>query len=216
MKFLILTLYYPPEIGGSPIRVHSIARELSRSGHEVEVVTALPNYPRGRFFPGYERCFFRREVQEGITLRRVWLYPAVGGGFGRFLNYCSFTVTCLFGLLHAKRPDFIFVESPPIFLSIPAYLAGKIWRVPIIFNVADLWPDIIAEGGFLKRGFAIRCLERLESWSYRKATYVSAVTEGLRNALLQKKAVPREKLLFLPNGADAVRFRPLPPETALQ
>ena len=177
MKFLLLTQYFPPEIGGAQTRLRSTAVELKRLGHDVEIVTALPNYPRGKFYPGYEGRIYLREEFEGITVRRVWLYPAMGGGLRRMLNYASFTIMSLFGLLLSQRPDFIFVESPPLFLSIPACVAGFLWRVPFIFNVADLWPDIVVEGGFLKQGPLIRLMRRLEQWSYRSAGYVNAVTE---------------------------------------
>jgi colanic acid biosynthesis glycosyl transferase WcaI len=206
MKFLILTQYFPPEIGGAQTRLRSTAVELKRLGHEVEVVTALPNYPRGKFYPGYERCVYRREDFEGITVRRVWLYPALGGGVQRMLNYVSFTFMSLLGLLLSDKPDFIFVESPPLFLSLPAFAVGLIWGVPFIFNVADLWPDIVVEGGFLKDGFVIRLMKRLEQWSYRRAEYVNVVTEGMRATLIRDKQVPSDKILFLPNGADTVHY----------
>jgi colanic acid biosynthesis glycosyl transferase WcaI len=216
MRFLILTQYFPPEIGGPQTRLKSFAVELKRIGHEVEVVTGMPNYPRGKVFPGYEDSFYRREVREEVVVHRVWLYPALGGGIQRMLNYASFTLTSLFGLLRARKPDCIFVESPPLFLSIPAYLAGLIWKVPFIFNIADLWPDIIVEGGFLKRGLLARALYALEQWSYSRATYVTAVTEGLREALIRKKSVPIQKVLFLPNGVDTVLYRPRPCDDGLK
>jgi colanic acid biosynthesis glycosyl transferase WcaI len=215
-KFLILTQYFPPEIGGAPTRLQSVATELKRMGHEVEVLTGFPNYPRGKFFPGYEHGFYRRELRDGITIHRVWLYAATGGGVQRMLNYLSFSSTAFLGLLKTKRPDYIFVESPPIFLSVPAHLAGLLWGVPFIFNVSDMWPDVIVEGGFLKEGFLVRCMRVLERWSYRKALYVNAVTDGVRQDLLTKKSVPSEKVLFLPNGADTVRFQARPADNALK
>jgi glycosyltransferase involved in cell wall biosynthesis len=149
-------------------------------------------------------------------VHRVWLYPALGGGIQRLLNYVSFTLASFFGLPRARKPDCIFVESPPLFLSIPAYLAGLIWKVPFIFNVADLWPDIIIEGGFLKNGRLARLLYALERWSYSRATYVTAVTEGLRESLIRKKLVPLEKVLFLPNGVDTVLYQPRPSDEGLK
>ena len=208
MKFLLLTQYFPPEIGGAQTRLRSTAVELKRLGHDVEVVTALPNYPRGKFYPGYQGRGYVREEFEGITVRRVWLYPAMGGGPRRMLNYASFTILSLLGLLLSRRPDFILVESPPLFLSIPAWVAGFLWRVPFIFNVADLWPDIVVEGGFLKQGPLIGLMKRLEQWSYRRAGYVNAVTEGMRDTLIREKHVPADKILFLPNGADTIHYQP--------
>jgi glycosyltransferase involved in cell wall biosynthesis len=216
MRFLILTQYFPPEIGGAQTRLKSFATELCRAGHDVEIVTALPNYPKGRFFPGYEKCFYRREVQDGLTIQRVWLYPAVGGSVKRLLNYLSFTLTCLVGLWRAERPDYIFVESPPLFLSVPAFVAGLFWGVPFIFNVADLWPDVIVDGGFMKDGFIIRILQFIEQWSYRRAAYVSTVTDWLVDVLRDKKRVPESKLLFLPNGVDTQRFRPRAADESLK
>jgi colanic acid biosynthesis glycosyl transferase WcaI len=216
MKFLILTQYFPPEIGGAQTRLRSTATELHRLGHQVEVITALPNYPRGRIFSDYRGCFYRREESDGIRIHRVWIYAAMGGGVARMLNYSSFTLTAFFALLLARRPDFIFVESPPLLLSIPAYIAGLFWRVPYIFNVADLWPDIILEGGFMERGLLVRLLFKLEQWSYRKAARVNAVTDGLRDSLLQDKQVPPEKVLFLPNGVDTTHFQWRPPDEALR
>jgi len=211
MKFLILTQYFPPEIGGAMTRLKSFALELLRQGHEVEVVTSMPNYPRGHFFAGYEKSFYKKEVMEGITIHRVWLYPAVGDGLKRMLNYASFALTCLYGLLRARKPDYLFAESPPLFLSVPAFLATTLWRVPFIFNVADLLPYVIVEGGFI-----VRCLRRVERWSYRRAAYVNTVTDWMLRVLREQKSVPEEKLLFLPNGVDTRKFRPFPPDEDLE
>jgi glycosyltransferase involved in cell wall biosynthesis len=216
MRFLILTQYFPPEIGGAQTRLKSFASELLRCGHEVEVVTAMPNYPRGKFFPGYERDWYRHEDLDGINVHRVKLYPAVGGGLKRMLNYVSFTIASLYGLFRAKKPDYIFVESPPLFLSFPAFLAGLFWRVPFIFNVADLWPDVIVEGGFMKDGLIVAWLRKVEQWSYRRAAHVNAVTDGIVKDLQQKKSVPPVKMLFLPNGVDTRKFCPAPPDEGLQ
>jgi colanic acid biosynthesis glycosyl transferase WcaI len=208
LRILILTQYFPPEIGGPQTRLASMTGELRRLGHDVEVVTGLPNYPRGKFFPGYGRSFYRRELLSGVIVHRLWLYPAMGSGIGRMLNYASFAATSLFGLMRAEKPDFIFVESPPLLLALSGYLAGRLRGVPFILNVADLWPDAIVEGRFLQDGFLLRSMEAIEKWSYRNAAYVNAVTEGIRDRLVEQKAVPREKVLFLPNGVDAIRYQP--------
>ncbi|HME13018.1 MAG TPA: glycosyltransferase family 4 protein [Candidatus Acidoferrum sp.] len=216
MRFLIFTQYYPPEIGAASTRLDAMARELRDLGHEVEIVTALANYPKGEIFPEYRGSFYRREMRNGIEVHRVWVYASVGSGMVRMLNYCSFCVTAIVGLSRAKKPDYLFVESPPLMLSVPAYLYSVVRGVPFILNIADLWPDTIAEMGLLGKGIALDLLYWLERWSYRKAAYVNAVTEGLRNDLLEKKNVPREKVLFLPNGADTRRYRPEPEDAGLK
>ena len=216
MRFLILTQYFPPEIGAAQTRLEAMAAELRRMGHEVEIVTAMPNYPRGRIFPEYRRRVYCREIRDGVTVHRVWVYAAMGGGLGRLLNYGSFVFMSVFGLLRAKRPDYVFVESPPLPLTLTGYLFARVWGVPSIMNVADLWPDAALEMGFLEDGLVVRAIRMLEAWSYRHATYVNAMTEGIRESLLSKKRLRPEKVLFLPNGVDTLHYHPRPVDIVLK
>lgn len=215
MRFLLLTQYYHPEIGAAQVRLHSVAITLQRLGHDVEVVTAMPNHPGGRILHKYRGRFCCHEMCEGVAVRRVWLYASTGSGLKRVLNYTSFAVTSLWGLLQAKKPDFIFVESPPLLLSVPAYLASRIWRRPIIFNVADIWPDAAEQLGVLSNKRLIKVAQRLEHWSYSIAKYVTTVTDVFADTLSSQKGVPREKLLFLPNGVDTEMLRPQEPDRHL-
>jgi putative colanic acid biosynthesis glycosyltransferase WcaI len=215
LRVLILTQYFQPETGAPQIRLAAMCREFVRLGHEVEVVTAFPNYPTGKIYPDYRGKFYSRELWEGVLVHRVWLYAATGAGFKRLLNYATFTAMSIFGFLRARKPDFIFIESPPLFLSVPAFMAAWCWRVPMIFNVADLWPDSVREMGMLRDGAVLRFAEWLELWSYRKATYVNAVTDGIREVLTAEKGVPTSKILFLPNGVDTNLFKPKAPDRAL-
>jgi glycosyltransferase involved in cell wall biosynthesis len=208
VKFLFLTQYFPPEIGAPQVRLAAMARELVRLGHEVEVVTGLPNHPTGKIFPEYRGKFSADEYWEGIRVHRTWMYAATGAGWRRMLNYGSFAATSLWGLWRSKRPDYLFVESPPLFLSAPAWLMGLRWRRPFIFNVADLWPDSVRELGLMGEGVTLRVAEWLEGWSYARAKFVNAVTEGIRDDLVTKKRVPARKVLFLPNGVDIELFKP--------
>ena len=215
MRFLILSQYFPPEIGGPQTRLAAMARELVRLGHDVEVVTALPNYPTGRVFPAFRRTFYRHERWEEISVHRVWLYAAIGRGLKRMWNYLSFALSSFFGLLRSRRPDYIFVESPPLILSVPAFVMSRFWRVPFIFNVSDLWPESAVEMEIVTSKFLIAAARLLESWTYRKAGYVNAVTNGIRESL-RVKGVPKSKLLFLPNGVDVELFKPAPPDNAFK
>ena len=215
MKFLILSQYFPPEVGGPQTRLAAMSEELVRLGHEVEVVTALPNYPTGRIFEQFRGKLYSYESRHGVSVHRVWVYAAIGGGLKRLLNYVSFAATSLAGLLKAKKPDYIFAESPPLFLSLPAYAMSRLWRVPFIFNVSDLWPDSVRELQLLDSNFLIRMAEHLESWTYRKAAYVTAVTEGIHKSLAAK-GVPHHKILFLPNGVDTTLFQPTPSDDAFK
>lgn len=216
MQILVLTQYFEPEVGAPQVRLACLIRELERVGHKVEVVTAMPNHPTGRIFRAYRgRLYMRETWGECTRLHRVWVYGAIGTGMKRILNYASFVVTSLIGLVCCRRPDLIFVESPPLFLGVPAWLAGIMWRAPYVFNVADLWPDSVAEMGVLAEGLVLRFARRLEAWSYAKASLVNAVTEGIRKDLLQKKGVPAGKITFMPNGVDTILFAPADADLSL-
>src|SRR5262249_2561640 len=216
MRILILSQYFPPEIGAPQTRLAAMTREMNLLGHDVEIVTAMPNYPTGRIFPEFRGKLYQRSGSDALRIRRVWVYPATGGGWRRICNYISFMLTSVFGLLLSRRPDFIFVESPPLLLSIPAFLFSRLWRVPFVLNVADLWPDSVIEKGFLHEGLAMRILRSLESWSYRKAARVNAMTETMHSTLLSEKQVPRTKLLFFPNGVDTTTYCPRPANLAVK
>jgi glycosyltransferase involved in cell wall biosynthesis len=215
MRFLILTQYYPPEVGAAQVRLSSVARVLRLRGHDVEVVTALPNYPTGHILPGYRRQLAKTEVIDGIRVRRVWLLPATGSGMARMGNYLSFTATSLAALATMRRPDVIFVESPPPTLAITGWLMARRWNIPFVLNISDLWPDSALELGLIKDGVLARAARRLESWAYGHASFVTAVTAGIRSSLIEEKRVPARKVLFLRNGVDTDLFAPLPSDMSL-
>jgi glycosyltransferase involved in cell wall biosynthesis len=211
MRFLILTQYYPPEVGAAQVRLAAVAGELRRSGHDVEVVTALPNYPSGAIRPEDRGRLRRQEVIDGIPVSRLWLYPATGAGARRLLSYLSFAATGLVGGLMARRPDMVLVESPPLFLGVSGWLVARRFGAPLILNVSDLWPDSVRDMGLMRGGPWLRLAESLERWLYRRSTAVTAVTDGIRQRLIHGKDVPPSKVLFLPNGADPSLFRPSAP-----
>lgn len=215
MHFVILTQYFPPEVGAPQTRLWEMGRELRRRGHDVTVVTAMPNYPMGKVLPAYRGKCFLRETMDSIQVIRVWIYPAHGApAMTRLANYLSFACTSLAGLLKAGRPDYIFVESPPLFLGITGYLGGRIYQVPFILNVSDLWPEWVKVLGFLDNLWLFRQAERLAAFLYRRARYITCVTDGIVQSL-KERGVPAAKLLFLPNGVNVDLFTPSPPSEEL-
>ena len=198
------------------MRLEAMVDELLAAGHDVEVVTALPNYPAPEIFEGYRGRFYDRERDGRLTIHRVWLYVARGVGMARLASYLSFAGTSAVGLARAQRPDVVFVESPPLFLGLTALAAARIWRRPWILNISDLWPDSVRALGVMQEGLALRLADRLEHFLYRHADLITAVTDGIESELASGKGVPRDKLLFLPNGVDTELFRPRPPDEAVR
>lgn len=215
LRFLILTQYFPPEVGAAQLRLEAIGRELVKAGHEVEVVTALPSYPAGRIFPGYRGRLWQREVVDGITITRVWSYATQRRGAARALSYGTFAGASLAALAARRRPDVLFVESPPLTTAVPAAVMARLWGIPVVFNVADLWPESLRLLGALRPGIVLRAAESLERWAYEEATVVNAVTDGVRASLIER-GVAAEKILDLPNGVDTSVYRPVDPDPSLR
>ena len=210
MRFLILTQYYAPEVGAAQVRLGALAHELMANGHQVDVVTAMPSYPLDRIFPDYRGRLALTEIHDGVRVHRTWLIAATGRGPKRIAGYLSFTSTALAGLLAARRPDVVFVESPPPTLMLPAWAMSRMRGAILIMNVSDLWPDSVSSLGHMQPGAMLSAAATLERWAYAHATFITAVTEGIRTTLRESKGVAPDRILFLPNGVDTNTFRPQP------
>jgi colanic acid biosynthesis glycosyl transferase WcaI len=214
-RWLILTQYYPPEIGAPQIRLRSVARELQRHGVEVEVLTALPNYPSGRIFPGYTGRWKIKERIDGVPVTRTWVYAGTGKSvLVRLANYFSFTLAALLVALTGPRPDVMFVESQPLSLGLVAVLMKWLRKVPYVYNVPDLQVDVARQMGFMRNRWFLSWAFQLENLFLRHSWKVSTVThhfiEHFRN-----RGMAQEQLSFLPNGADTHFLKPCPPSSEL-
>lgn len=209
-RWLILTQYYPPEIGAASIRLRHIVRQLVANGLEARVVTALPNYPNGRIFPAYRGRLRHREQVDGVEVHRVWLYAATGRSAAmRLLNYFSFTVSACLAVLFGPKPDVLFVESRPS-LGLAALLMKWLRGVPYIYNVADLHLDAGIGTGILRSKMLRSPAFNLENFFRRHAWKISTVTQGLAESI-KEQGIPGSKISLLPNGADTSFLKPQPP-----
>jgi colanic acid biosynthesis glycosyl transferase WcaI len=209
MKIVILTQCYPPEVGGAQVLLCSFASELKLRGHDVRVVTAMPNYPTGRIFDGYRGRLIFEETLNGVPLFRTWVFPSQSASLiPRLISYLSFCLTSFLSFFWMGKPDVIFVDSPPLFLAVTALLLARMKGARWVMNVADLWPDSLAASGLVKSSFLFWMAGLLERFLYWSADWVGAVTEGIRKVLIEEKTISPNKILFLPTGVDMDLFRP--------
>lgn len=209
MRVLIVSHYFAPEIGAPQVRLAGMATALRRHGVEVEVVTALPNYPTGSIFPEYRRKLLHSETwAHDIRVHRVWLAAAQGSGLRRLLSFASFAALLPLAMRRVERPDVVFVNSSPLTFAPVALRAARRWKSTPVLGISDLWPDGLVEIGSLKPGRVLSLFLRLEAKMYREFSIITPVTDGIRATLLQKKNVPASKLAFLPNGVDTELFHP--------
>lgn len=176
MKVLVVSFYYPPEMGAAPSRISNMAQGLRSKGVDVEVLTCLPNYPKGRIFDGYQGCLFRKEDVDGITVHRYWTYATVSKSpIARLMGMLVFSIAIwMFGLKWRKirSYDKVIVQSPPLFVGFSAVLLFRcIYGRQTILNVSDLWPISAVELGAVKKGGAnYRVLSWMERFVYKKSS----------------------------------------------
>jgi colanic acid biosynthesis glycosyl transferase WcaI len=185
-----------------------VARELKRHGIQIEVLTALPNYPAGKIFPGYSGRWKIREIIDGVSVTRTWVYAGTGKSpLIRLANYLSFTLTALVAALTGPRPDVMFVESQPLSLGVVAVLMKWFRKVPYVYNVPDLQVDVAREMGFVKNQGMLKLAFRMENFFLRRAWKISTVTHRFIEHF-RERGFPHEQTTFLPNGADSDFLKP--------
>ncbi len=207
MRFGLLTQYYPPELGAPQARLSELAARLVARGHEVVVLTAMPNYPGGEIYPGYGGLV-RWEEQTGVRILRSFIYPSQSLGLvKRMASYLSFVSSSLVaGSLLLPRLDFLMTESPPLFLGISGFLLSRLKGARWIFNVSDLWPESAVRLGVVGEGRALRLAQRLEAFCYQKAWLVTGQSRGIVEDI--RRRFPAVPTYHLSNGVDTQLFRP--------
>jgi len=215
MHILFLTDNFPPEVNAPASRTHEHCRRWVEAGHRVTVVTGVPNFPKGRVFDGYTNKCWQQEVVDGIRVIRVWTYVTANEGFARrIFDYLSFMVSGAFAALFVRGVDVVVGTSPQFFTACAAWFVAGLKRRPFVFEVRDLWPESIKAVGAMRDSFALRALERIEMFLYRRATRIVTVTEASRRTL-EARGVAGSKIDVVTNGVDMSRFSPRSKDPAL-
>lgn len=208
MKILFLTQYCPPEVGAPQNRIFEFAKQLKKFGHEVTILTAMPNYPRGEIFDEYKGKKIVNENFDGINIVRTGIYATKSKEFTKRLrNYLSFTWTSVAqGTRHIGRQDFIITESPPLFLGWSGYVLAKLKKAKFIFNVSDLWPESAVKLDVLHNKALIKASTRLEEFCYKKSAAVTCQTQGIVDNIINR-GFDRRKVHLITNGVDTEFFK---------
>ena len=162
MRILLVTHYFPPEIGAPQARLSALARTWAGDGDDVTVLTGMPSHPTGVLPPQYRHAVRRRERSDGYRVLRTWLYATPNEGIVRkTLGHLSFMFSSVLLGWHASGPaDVVLVSSPTFFSIGSAWLLARMKRARLVVEVRDLWPAIFVELGVLTNRRVIRLLER--------------------------------------------------------
>lgn len=200
-EVLIITSYFPPEIGAASNRIFHLAEGLQERNFNVQVVTPLPNYPTGKIFDDYRGKFKQTEVEKGITIHRLWIYATVSKNkFLRLIAMLSYSFSLLWFFAFNKLPKTVIVQSPPLIVAFTAMLFLRSKNRKLILNVSDLWPIAGLELGALKKNFSYKMLEKIERFNYKKAHLILGQSKEILAHV--KSLFPKKETLLYRNYPD--------------
>ncbi|MBS1650375.1 MAG: glycosyltransferase family 4 protein [Bacteroidetes bacterium] len=208
MKLLILSQYFPPEVGAPQNRLFELAVKLNELGVDVSVLTAMPNYPQMEIYEGYKNKKYLFEKISNIKVHRTKIFVSKNKSIiSRLRNYFSFVVSSAFiGKKLNENFDFLLCESPPLFLGYSAMYLAKKRKAKLIFNVSDLWPESAEKLGVVKNKLLLKLAYNLEKKLYHKSILVTGQTQGICKSIEQR--FPNIKTYWLPNGVDLDYYNP--------
>jgi colanic acid biosynthesis glycosyl transferase WcaI len=216
MHILFMAQCYAPEEVSAAVLITELATDLAARGHRVSMVTGAPNYPHGRVFKGYRNRLLHLEMLDGVRVIRTWSYISPSRKlWPRLLHYGTYSATAFYGGLAAGRPDVLVSYSPPLPLGLSAWLLSRMWHIPWVLQLEDLYPDAAVAAGVMTNNKVISFFISMESFLYKKSHYISVISESFRKTLLTKK-VPDSKIEVIPVWADPQEMRPLPRENSFR
>jgi len=170
---LIITSYFPPEIGAASNRIYQLAKGLEQNDFSVSVLTPLPNYPTGEIFSDYKGKFRHISEEKNIKINRLWIYASNSKNkVLRLIAMLSYSFSLIWFFMWNKVPKTVIVQSPPLIVAFTSMLFLRHKNRNLILNVSDLWPIAGLELGALKRNFSYSILEKIERFNYKKANII--------------------------------------------
>ncbi|MEM5565618.1 glycosyltransferase family 4 protein [Psychroserpens sp. AS72] len=193
-EVLIITSYFPPEIGAASNRIFQLANGLQHD-FNVTVLTPLPNYPTGKIFDDYKGKFRHISEEKNITINRLWIYASNSKNkLLRLIAMLSYSFSLVWFFMWNKIPKTVIVQSPPLLVAFTSMLFLRKKNRNLILNVSDLWPIAGLELGALKKNFSYKMLENIEHFNYKKASLILGQSEEI---LAHVKSIFPEKKTFL-------------------
>jgi colanic acid biosynthesis glycosyl transferase WcaI len=217
MRILVLGINYIPEKTAIGPFTAGLSEHLTKSGHEVQVVTGFPYYPEWRVHEGYRGRFYMREFVNGVDVRRIWhSIPSRASNLPQRLAHdLSFTLTVFFAGLFVRDFDVVYCCCPPPTLALTALLLAKLHRKPYVINLSDLASDAALATGIMKDGLAIRMARAIEKIAYKHADRIVCICAAFVEAL-KKRGVAEEKLAPIPFWGDTEKIFPVEDASAFR
>lgn len=205
MRVLLLHQYFLEEDDAGGSRWNEMSKAWTSKGHQVTVLAGMMHANGSEKREEYKGKYFAKKQQGGVAVLRSHVSESYNSGFlGRLWGYFSFMFSSMWaGLFKAEgKFDVVIVTSPPLFVGLSGYIISLFKRIPMVFEVRDLWPESAIDTGVLTNKLVIRLSYWFESFIYKKARLINVLTPAFYKALVEKKGVAENKLVLIPNAAD--------------
>ncbi|MDC6366872.1 MULTISPECIES: glycosyltransferase family 4 protein [Flavobacteriaceae] len=197
MKILYIHQYFvtPKQPGGT--RSYWISKELIKNGHEVIMLTATKdkNKPREMVIDGIKVIYLKIPYDNHM------------GIFKRLISFLKFMILSALYVLRTKKPDLVIGTSTPLTVGFPLLVGKKLRKLPYVFEVRDLWPEVPVQMGGIKNKLAIKLLYRFEKSIYKNSLHVVALSPGMEDGVI-KAGTPECKVTTIPNMSKIDKFWP--------
>lgn len=200
MNILVICQYYYPE----PFRIADICEELQKKGHEITVITGLPNYPEGKIYEGYKNGKKRKENINGVEVIRCFEIGRGSNSLMLFINYISFLISASIKILFLKKKyDVVFVNQlSPVMMAIPALVYKLISKKKVLLYCLDLWPASLAAGGIKENSFVYKLFLKLSKWIYNSSDKILVTSSMFEEYLKNTLSLKGVKINHLPQYAE--------------
>lgn len=206
MNILLIHQYFleKDDPGGS--RFNEMTKTWEENGHNITVLAGMVHYNTGKKRAKHKGKFICKEAySKNVNVIRCHVSESYNTNFiGRLWAYFSFVFSSLWaGIFYAKsKYDVILVTSPPLFVGISGYLLSRLKRVPLVFEVRDLWPESAIDTGVLTNKTIIKIAYWFEKFIYKKSNLINTLTPAFKRILIEDKNVPQHKVIMIPNASD--------------
>jgi glycosyltransferase involved in cell wall biosynthesis len=206
MRILLVHQYFLEKNDGGGSRFNEMCKIWSDSDHEVTVLAGMLHYNVGQKKSLYKGKFtyVDSKFYNNVDVIRCHVSESYNVNFlGRLWGYFSFVISSIFaGVFKTSgKYDLVLVSSPPLFIGITGIIVSFCKKIPLVFEVRDLWPESAIDIGIVKNKYIIKIAYWLEKYIYRKSKYINVLTLSYKKHLLNK-GVPDEKIIYIPNSAD--------------
>lgn len=211
MKILVVCQYYYPE----PFRITDICEELVKRGHEVTVLTGIPNYPEGEIYQGYGYSKKKEEIKNGVNIKRCFTIPRKKGIIYRFLNYYSFAISSTINVLlnkiktkENKEFDIVLVNQlSPVMMAYAGIFYKKRYNKKLILYCLDLWPESLVTGGIKRDSLIFKVFHKVSQKIYKNCDQILVTSKMFIEYLSKEFQITKDKIDYLPQYAENL-FKP--------